>query len=124
MPIAARILITLLFMALVVAVSVVPGRPVPGDSAFVWLVAETPTMLQKSMHVVVYAVMTLLWGWTLQSIRSRPLRLVVAAGVAVGFGALMEWLQTMVPGRFGTLIDVVLNALGVIAGLLLALFLL
>lgn len=122
MPIAARIVVTLLFMALVAAVSVVPGRPLPGDSAFVWLIAETPTALQKTMHVFVYAVMTLLWGWTMQSVRSRPLRFLVAASIAVGFGALMEWIQTMVPGRFGSVIDVVLNTLGVIAGLLLAIF--
>lgn len=123
MPVAARLFITVSFMALIVALSVVPGRPQPGDSAFVWIVAATPPTLQKTMHVVVYAAMTLLLGWTLQTVRSRTLRLVTAAGIALCFGALMEWFQTMVPGRFGALIDVALNAVGVIAAILVTLLL-
>lgn len=119
-----RLIITLIFMGLVLAASIVPGQARPGDSIFVWLVAATPTPVQKILHVVVYAALTLLWVWTLQLLQSKPLRLLIALGVAIAFGAAMEWYQTRVPGRFGTLADVALNAIGAIVGLLLALFLL
>lgn len=122
-PLSTRVVITAVFMALLLAVSVIPGRAQPGDSVFVWIVAKTPTLLQKTLHVFLYAVLTLLWVWTLDAIESRIQRFVIATIVAIGFGASMEWYQTKVPGRFGTLFDVVLNATGVLLGILVAIFL-
>ncbi|MFZ0258267.1 MAG: VanZ family protein [Gammaproteobacteria bacterium] len=119
-----RIVLTLCFMALLAVASLIPGRPQPGDSAFIWLVAETPKVLQKVLHVGLYGVLVLLWVWTLDSIESRTHRFLIAFMLAVVFGAVMEWYQAKVPGRFGTLIDVVLNAAGAALGLLVATFLL
>jgi VanZ family protein len=48
-------------------------------------------------------------------------RLLVPIALAVVFGALMEALQAFIPGRYGTLYDVMLNALGAGAGLIIAL---
>jgi len=119
-----RMLVTACFMALLLAASIIPGRAQPGDSMFVWLVAKTPTLVQKVLHLCLYCVLTLLWAWTLDTIQSRPRRLVIALCIAVCFGAAMEWFQTRVPGRFGTLYDVGLNAVGALLGLCVAFFLL
>lgn len=124
MPIVARAAVTLLLMALLVAASIVPGRAQPGDSLFVYAVAKTPTLVQKILHVSMYALLTLMWVWTLEAIQSRPDRLLIAAGVAIIFGASMEWYQTRMPGRFGTIVDVGLNAAGAVLGLIAAIFLL
>ena len=113
----ARIVVTLCFMALLMVASIIPGRAQPGDSVFVWLVAKTPTLLQKALHVFLYAMLTLLWVWTLDAIQSKSQRLVIAVTVAVCFGATMEWYQTKVPGRFGTIFDVALNAAGALLGI-------
>ena len=107
-------------MALLTAVSVIPGRAQPGDSAFIWLVVKTPPLLQKVLHVCLYCVLTMLWIWTLDFIQSRPYRLAVAVIVAVSFGAVLEWYQTTVPGRFGTFYDAALNAGGAVLGLFIA----
>jgi VanZ family protein len=40
--------------------------------------------------------------------------------ITVGFGAVVEWCQTRVPGRIGSLADVLLNAAGAALGLLVA----
>jgi hypothetical protein len=112
-----RIVITLCFMALLLIASIIPGRVQPGDSVFIWLVAKTPTLLQKALHVFLYAMLTLLWVWTLDAIQSRSQRLMIAVTVAVCFGATMEWYQTKVPGRFGTIFDVALNAAGALLGI-------
>ena len=101
--------------------SAVPGRAQPGDSVFVWLMAATPSPLQKALHLCVYAVLTVLWAWTLDNLQSKSLRLILPIAFAISFGALMEWYQTKVPGRYGTLLDVPLNTVGAIMGLLLAL---
>jgi VanZ family protein len=91
---------------------------------FVWLVVHTATPVQKALHVGIYGALAVLWMWTLEPIESRLLRIVLALVASVGLGALLEWHQTRVPGRFGTVLDVILNAAGAIAGLLLALALL
>jgi VanZ family protein len=123
-PLTTRIVITLGFMALLMVASIIPGRAEPGDSVFIWLVAKTPTLLQKALHICLYAMLTLLWVWTLDAIQSKSQRLVIAVTVAVCFGATMEWYQTKVPGRFGTIVDVALNAVGALLGLFAAIFLL
>ena len=48
----------------------------------------------------------------------------IALIIAVAFGVVMEWCQTKVPGRYGTVYDVALNAAGAALGLLAAIFLL
>ncbi len=121
MSVGARLLITLGFMGALYFASTVPGRPRAGDSIFVWLIAATPMPLQKALHVCVYATLTVLWSWTLENLQSKSVRLILPIALAISFGALTEWYQTKVPGRFGTLFDVALNTVGAVAGLLLAL---
>jgi hypothetical protein len=119
-----RIVLTLCFLALLMLVSLIPGHSKPGDSVFIWLIANTPTLIQKVLHVCLYGVLALLLAWTLEGIQPRTYRFLIALIIAVAFGAVMEWCQTKVPGRFGTVYDVALNAAGVALGLLAAAFLL
>ena len=119
-----RIVLTLCFMALLMLVSLIPGHPKPGNSAFIWLVANTPTLLQKILHVCLYGVLALLLVWALDGIQSKTYRFLIALIIAVVFGAVMEWCQTKVPGRFGNVYDVALNSVGAAFGLLAAVFLL
>lgn len=116
----ARIILTLSFMALLTFLSVIPGYHQPDDSAFTWLVEKTPTLVQKALHVCLYGVLALLLVWSLESIQSRAYRFLSCLIIAVAFGAVMEWCQTKVPGRFGTAYDVALNAAGAVLGLLAA----
>jgi VanZ family protein len=111
-------------MALLILASVIPGHHKPGDSAFIWLVANTPTLMQKVLHVCLYGVLALLLVWTLDGIQSRAYRFLIALTITVVFGGVMEWCQTKVPGRFGTVNDVALNAAGAALGLLVAVILL
>ena len=121
---AYRLVITLVFVGVVIALSIAPGIERPGDSIFSWLVINTAKPIQKAMHVAVYALLAVLWMWTLASVESRVARIAVTLLVTVGLGAMLEWHQTRVPGRFGTVADVILNVIGAIAGLLIALILL
>jgi hypothetical protein len=122
--IVARLALTLLVLVLIIAVSIVPGQARPGDSAFIWLVAATPTPLQKALHCAAYALLALLWMWTLENVTSQSIRIAVVLALTIGTGAVLEWYQTMVPGRFGTLIDVILNASGTVLGVIAAVILL
>jgi hypothetical protein len=115
-----RTVLLICYLALLALLSLIPGPDKPGDSAFIWLVANTPTLIQKILHVCLYGVLTLLLAWTLDGIESKTYRFLIAFIVAASFGALMEWGQTKVPGRYATLFDVGLNAAGAVIGLLFA----
>jgi len=119
-----RWFITLSFAVLLIVLSVTPGNSQKDDSIFSWLVVNTPTLVQKTMHIAAYAALAFLWVWTLEHIKQEPVRLATAFVLTLGFGIALEWIQTMVPGRFGTLFDIVLNSLGAIAGLIAATLLL
>lgn len=118
-----RFAITLVFAGIVVALSITPGIERPGDSIFSWLVVNTATPLQKAMHVATYAILAALWMWSLETIESRFVRAAIALAATVGLGAVLEWCQTMVPGRFGTAADVFLNFIGAVVGLVATLLL-
>ena len=123
-PLLYRWLVTLAFIALIIALSIVPGRAEPGDSVFSWLVVNTAAPVQKTMHVAIYAALVVLWMWALEAVGSRALRALLGFILAIGLGALLEWCQLYVAGRFGTLSDVLLNGVGALLGLLMAIFLL
>ncbi len=108
---------------MVVALSIAPGLGRPDDTLFSWLVLNTATPIQKALHIVVYAVLAVLWMWTLHSVESRATRAILAFAATAGMGAVLEWHQTRVPGRYGTIADVILNVIGVIVGLVLAVLL-
>jgi len=110
-------LLTLALMALIATLSLTPDTPRPGDDAFAWLVHVTPTALQKSMHIVSYGTLAAVLAWSLRPIDSTIARLAVAFVIAAGFGALMEWLQLSIPGRFSSIYDIMLNAIGAAVGL-------
>jgi VanZ family protein len=120
---AASIILTLGFMALLALASLIPGHPKSGDPAIIRLVAKIPAQVQKILHVCLYGVLMLLLVWTLERIQIRNYRFLVSFVIAVSFGAVMEWCQTKVPGRFGTVHDIALNAAGAALGLLVAIFL-
>ena len=123
-PLIYRCLLTLAFIAMIVALSIIPGRAEPSDSVFSWLVVNTAPPVQKAMHVAVYAALVVLWMWTLEAVGSRALRALLSVALAIGLGALLEWCQLYVAGRFGTLSDVLLNGVGALLGLVLAIVLL
>jgi VanZ family protein len=123
-PVPSRWLITLSFAVLLIVLSVTPGDSRKDDSIFAWLVVSTPTLVQKIMHVTAYAALAFLLAWTLDNIEPKVARMVTTFVLAVSLGIALEWYQTMVPGRFGTLFDILLNSLGVVAGLIAATLLL
>jgi hypothetical protein len=123
-PLPYRYLIVLVFIAIIVALSITPGRAQPGDTVFSWLYVNTAAPVQKVLHLVIYAALVMLWMWALEAVGSRSLRAVLSVTLAIGLGAVLEWYQLSVPGRFGTLTDVLLNSAGAFIGLLLAMLLL
>ena len=123
-PVAYRWIITLAFVGVIIGLSVTPGVERPDDTLFSWLYANTAPPVQKVLHVVTYAILATLWMWTLAGIESLPRRIAISFVLAVVLGVALEWYQTTVPGRYGSIFDILLNTVGILAGLVVAVFLL
>jgi hypothetical protein len=123
-PVAYRWIATLAFIGVIIALSVTPGVERPDDNLFSWLYINTSTPVQKALHIIAYAVLAGLWMWTLAGITSTPVRLAISFVLSLCLGVALEWYQTTVPGRYGTITDVILNTIGTIGGLILAVLLL
>lgn len=119
-PMSYRWLLTGLFLLLVVVLSITPVRSRNGDSGLGWLVVATPMPLQKLLHVAMYAILVFLIVWAMENVQPRLTRHMIAVLAAVAIGALLEWSQTRVEGRFGSLLDVLLNGAGALIGALAA----
>ena len=116
-PVPYRWLIIALLVTALVVVSTTPARSQVGDSAFEWLVAVTPMPMQKVLHVALYALLSFLIVWAAENADRAMVRYTAAFAGAVILGAALEWAQTRIPGRFGNLTDILLNASGALLGL-------
>ena len=116
-PLAYRWAATLLFVAVLAALSTTAGTGRRSGDVFGWLYDVTPAPAQKTFHVVSYAILALLLMWALSTIASFGQRAVLVAALSLGLGIALEWYQTRVPGRFGTVSGVLLDALGVAIGI-------
>ena len=81
-----------------------------------WDRSVSPTV-QNALHVPAYAVLTIAASWSLLGALRIRRSAILAALACCAYGALLESLQALVPGRTGSLLDVLLNAVGVGAGL-------
>lgn len=113
-----------LLLALIMGIYVlssVRGHTQAEEWTLVWLVGKTPPLVQKVMHVLLYAALSWLVYGALESLSLRTsYRVIIAFLVSVSFGGFNEWHQLQMPGRFGTAVDVALNAFGAALGLLVA----
>ena len=119
-----RWLVTLAFAIVIAILSLTPGKSRTRETFLIRLVALTPTLLQKFLHVAMYAVLSALCFWTFEQSSSRTTATGLSFIVTMSLGSVLEWCQTRIPGRYGTKGDVALNGIGIMAGLLAALLLL
>jgi VanZ family protein len=111
----------LLFAAvliLIMAGSLMPVAEIPEQEKTVW--EKVMSVIFNLMHIPMYGVLTLVALHYFDCIRfSRLAGAAVSAVIAMSVGILNEILQIFVPGRYGSLTDIVLNVFGIIAGMVL-----
>ena len=77
-------------------------------------------LLWKTVHLLAYAILAGLLWWALQRGPRRELKVRASGGswtICSLFGAFNEYYQRSVPGREGTWIDVSINSVGALLGL-------
>lgn len=110
-------LFPILYMALLLVTACVPtdGSEVT-DHHFLWFLALVPVDIQNFLHIPAYAILAFLWRWSLNPMPSR-LASLVSFALTMSFGVVQEWAQSLVPGRYASLSDVLFDAVGALIGL-------
>jgi VanZ family protein len=108
----ARFIVPLAWMAVIWMLSSLPAA---ADQTIGGIFL--PTLLQKTAHLVVYAVLGSLWFWVFDFGRLVKAAAVWACCLTTAYAAVDEFHQTFVPGRYGSPWDVALDAVGVLLGL-------
>ncbi|MFI5397430.1 MAG: VanZ family protein [Candidatus Binatia bacterium] len=109
---ARRVLAPVAWMALLWVLSSIPTAP-DQTMAGVFI----PKVLQKTMHVVVYAVLAATWLWVFDSGRFARTAAMWTVCLASAYAAIDEFHQTFVPGRTGSPWDVGLDTFGAALGI-------
>ena len=108
-------IVPLVYMVLILIGASVPadGDTEPHLLEFLLL----PPTLQNLLHIPVYGLLAFLWRWCLNAYMEARRATILAFLITVVFGVFQEWVQSMVPGRFGSVTDVVFNTIGAGLGL-------
>ncbi|MBK8992690.1 MAG: VanZ family protein [Gammaproteobacteria bacterium] len=112
-----RLLLPLAYMTAIFALSSIPDTETPAnalESALRWASPE----LQNLLHIPLFGGLAWCWHWGLRSwMKQEQWRLGAALALTLAYAVLDEIHQLYVPGRFGSLTDVVLNAVGAVLAL-------
>ena len=110
---AINLLLTLCYMAGIYWLSSIPGEADPESTILSDMILWTPPAIQNLAHIPLFGFLALLWHRSLSSwMKNGRLLYFSAFLLATGFGILDEWHQLYVPGRYASLTDMALNALG------------
>jgi VanZ family protein len=95
--------------------------PLSDDPTRYLLLGWVSPAAQNVLHVPAFAALSWAWAWALRAwLRAQVGRVAGACVIASVYGVFDEWHQSFVPGRYGSLGDVALDALGAVLGVLLA----
>jgi len=111
-----RMALPLTIMAGMFAVSSIPGTPAAAPATL----QQLDPFWHNALHIPAYATLALAWFWALLP-TVGSMRRTASIGMLISFlfGILDEYHQSSVPGRTASLMDLLLNATGVLAALLL-----
>ena len=109
-----RLMLPICYMTGIFVLSSTPDTGQPTSSIEAVLAWVSPNV-QNLLHIPLYGGLAGCWHWALEPwIGRRGVRLVTAFALTLGYGVLDELHQLTVPGRFGSLTDMALNALGTV----------
>jgi VanZ family protein len=111
-PLSPARVISLLAPPLLVmaAIFVLSGQTSSGEHGFF------DVLLRKLGHVTEYAVLTFCWWRALRglgAVRDARAAIGIAAGIALAYAVSDEFHQTLVDGRNGTPVDIVIDSAGI-----------
>jgi VanZ family protein len=119
-PSGLKITILAVYMVLILLSSLIPmDRDIEGLK----FIIQLKPVIQNLLHVPMFALLAILFLQVLDSFDVPGFwKFLIVAFAAVAFGIFNELVQLWVPGRYAGLLDMGLNAIGVLLGILLYVF--
>jgi VanZ family protein len=115
MNLVRAILLPLILMVLIFIESSIPMDGGPDN---IKLLTNLNPNFQNMLHIPLYACLSCLWFRAFSQLRVNPsVGMVLTLFFAITYGCIDEIHQSFVPGRYGGLLDICLNILGVIIGI-------
>ena len=112
----ARTCVLLVYTAMLLGSSFVPMPASSSPQAAHGLLHPS---VQNLLHIPAFGI---LWGLLISLMRDKggtiSGQVLLAAAIAFGVGILMEIIQIPVPGRYASFMDVALNSMGILCGVL------
>ncbi len=108
-----RWVLTILWSILTVLLFLTPS----GDGTPVTFISELfggTTVTDAIGHVIIHSVLSFLWFWTARLYIQDPGIVIISGGVVLAITG--ELLQLYIPGRGGSLLDMVANSIGICTG--------
>jgi VanZ family protein len=98
---------------------IISSIPMDGGDDNIAFLTDLDPGLQNFLHIPLYGLLAFLWMQFLAGTSRRPFfwALVFSLAVTIGYGCLDEIHQSFVPGRYGGLLDILLNSVGAVAGI-------
>jgi len=114
-PSRKKMAILACYMVLILMASLIPmDRDIEGLNFIIHL----KPAIQNLLHIPMFAIFAILFLQVLDSFTVRGVwKFLIVAFAAVAFGVLNELVQLFVPGRYAGLLDMGLNAFGVLIGI-------
>jgi len=104
-------------MILIFLLSSIPMDGGPDNIAFL---TNLDPGLQNLLHIPLYGTLAFLWLYAFVSSGFSPGKaIVLSILITIGYGCMDEFYQSFVPGRYGGILDILLNSIGAAAGLFL-----
>ena len=120
-PRKIQIALPVMVMVALWKLSSIPGIQRPDTPALYSLFYWISPALQNTMHVPAFAALTCAWRWALCSwLRGSKMRSASAFAITSAYGAFDEWHQSFIPGRYASLVDILLDLVGALLGIWLA----
>ncbi len=102
--------ITVGYMAVLLILSVIPDTHSTENPLML-----VPPSVQNLAHIPAYGLLAILWTFNLGGHGVARFQAVVMAGIiALLYGVFMELVQTLVPGRYPSVLDCFLNVAGIL----------
>jgi len=106
-------------LLLMVAIFLLSSIPSKVDDEAMRLLVEPDPQLQNLLHIPMFGLLQWLWLRAYAGIgRVDGCTVLTCGAITAGYGVFDEFHQLIVPGRFASLTDVLLNLVGVVIGTL------
>jgi VanZ family protein len=86
----------------------------PDTSGSAHILSGLSSLSQNFLHVPAFGFLTLLWMETLKKHRIQYRQaVIISSGISMLYGSSLELYQSTIPGRFPSMIDIMLNFAGI-----------